>query len=458
MGIDLTHRWDGFAVYLPAIQEWYSKEVWSNENLYKDRPFPNGLKLKDLDFLNPKSKLWHYGYGLYSAGQFKNSDPIKCSVSKRDRSCTTILGDSGGYQIGMGTFPGTEQLRKIKNASDLVDAWGRLTKVRENVVNWLEATSDYAMTIDMPLWARVSTTGKSPFKICSVDQLIKMSVENLKFIKQNKQGNTKWLNVLQGVEEEDSRLWWNAVKKFKFDGWALAGSVGWSGGLDSVLRNVLMMRDDGAFDEGQDWIHVLGVSRPTWGVIFSAIQRQLWSVNPNLRISYDSASPFQTVGKFQKLVRYPKYTHDLRSWVMSISSSPISTSYCGASQLHFPHTSPLGDLLTLDQLNVIGGSYEANPTDKVTWLLLLNHSLYIYIKAFLEANELAFMNRSDAKDFVPEELLDVLDFIGDVFQSPNWHQKIKKHKKILDDVFKKKSVKRSGEEKLDDIWLEEELS
>jgi hypothetical protein len=452
MGIDLTPRWDKFAVYLPAIQEWYSREVWSNKNLDKERPFPEGISLTDLDFLNPKSKLWHYGYGLYSAGQFKNSEPIKCSVSKRDREKTTILGDSGGFQIGMGTFPGTEELRKIKDADALVKAWERSTDVREHVVNWLESTSDYAMTIDMPLWARVSTTGKSPFKVCSVDQLIKMSVENLKFIRDNKRGGTKWLNVLQGVEEEDSRLWWNAVKKFKFDGWALAGSVGWSGGLDSVLRNVLMMRDDGAFEKGQDWIHVLGVSRPTWGVIFSAIQRQLWNVNPDLRISYDSASPFQTVGKYQKLVRYPKYTHDLKSWVMSISPSPIGSGYCDANHFHFPHGSPIGDLLTLDHLSILGGSYEANPTDKTTWILLLNHSLYIYIRAFLEANELAFMKRSDAEYFVPEELLNVIDFIGDVFESPNWDGKIKNHKKLLDDVFKKRSVKRSSEDTLDDFF------
>jgi len=187
-------------------------------------------------------------------------------------------------------------------------------------------------------------------------------------------------------------------------------------------------------------------------VIFSAIQRQLWNVNPDLRISYDSASPFQTVGKYQKLVRYPKYTHDLKSWVMSISPSPIGSGYCDANHFHFPHGSPIGDLLTLDHLSILGGSYEANPTDKTTWILLLNHSLYIYIRAFLEANELAFMKRSDAEYFVPEELLNVIDFIGDVFESPNWDGKIKNHKKLLDDVFKKRSVKRSSEDTLDDFF------
>lgn len=450
MGIDLTPRWNDFAVYLPAIQDWYSKEVWSNKNLEKGRPFPEGVKLTDLDFLNPNSKLWHYAYGLYSAGQFKSDAPRACSVSKRDRSCTTILGDSGGYQIGMGTFPGTEHLKKITDSETLVTEWDKLTHVRERVLNWLEATSDYAMTIDMPLWARVSTTGKSPFKVCSIEQLIDMSVDNLKFIRDNRQGQTKWLNVLQGVDEKDSKLWWNAVKKFRFNGWALAGSVGWSGGLDSVLRNILMMRDDGAFEKGQDWIHVLGVSRPTWGVIFSAIQKQLRKDNPSIRISYDSASPFQTVGRYQRLVRYPKYSHDLKSWVMSASRSPLNSAFCGDSHIHFPHASPIGEVLTLEHLNVYGGTFAAKPDDTITSLLLLNHSLYVYIRAFLEANELAFMDASEAVHYVPEELLNALDFIGDLFSSPNWPRKISANKANLEKIFKRISAKREQDGLVED--------
>ncbi len=67
MAIDLTPRWKDFAVYLPAVQSWYSTMVYSDRARDKKRPFPKGITLKDLDYLNPKSKLWHYGYGLYSA-------------------------------------------------------------------------------------------------------------------------------------------------------------------------------------------------------------------------------------------------------------------------------------------------------------------------------------------------------------------------------------------------------
>jgi hypothetical protein len=446
MSLDLSPRWDEFAVYLPAIQEWYSKNVHASKKLEKSRPFPNGLKLSDLDYMNPKSKLWHYKYGLYSAGQFKNHDAKECSVSLRDRtldangeSKTIILGDSGGFQIGMGSFSGTVHLKKIKDANQMCEAWRQCGDVRDSVVDWLCATSDYAMTIDMPLWVLVSKTSKSPFKICSREQLTQLTIENLEHIKQNKHGKTKWLNVIQGTNEDDTEYWWSRVKKYKFDGWALAGSVGWRGGLDSVMYNVLRMRDDGAFEDGQDWIHVLGVSQPTWAVLLTAIQLSLREkCNPKLRISYDSASPFQTVGMARKLIRYPKFTKDLKSWVMTSQPSPLSSSYAdGGRQFHFPFQSPIGDLINLDHLNVKSGAFENRPTDIVSDLLLMNHTLYVYVRAFLEANEMVFMRPSEASLYTPPEIMDGISIIHDLITSDSWMAKYTKHKKYLNDISQK---------------------
>jgi hypothetical protein len=123
MAIDLTPRWKDFAVYLPAVQSWYSTMVYSDRARDKKRPFPKGITLKDLDYLNPKSKLWHYGYGLYSAGLFSDDKPRACSVANRDKSRTKILGDSGGYQIGIGTFPGTQHIKREKTPEGVVRAW-----------------------------------------------------------------------------------------------------------------------------------------------------------------------------------------------------------------------------------------------------------------------------------------------------------------------------------------------
>jgi hypothetical protein len=449
MTIDLTPRWDNFAVYLPAMQFPYASAVASNKMLGK-RDFPKGIKLTDLDFLNPKSKLWHYGYALYSAGQFTDARPRACSVTNRDRDKTLVLGDSGGFQIGKGTLKGTEHFKRAKSADEVCDMWRDSGDVRKRIVRWLDAHSDYAMTIDMPLWAREPQNSKTPFHKCSIEQLIELSVENLDYIKRNSNGSTKWLNVLQGTNAKDSKQWWDAVKGYRMGGWALAGSVGWRGGLDSVLHYVMLMRDDNAFEKGQDWVHVLGVSQPTWAVLLTALQRGIRKhcKNPNLRVSYDSASPFQAGGQRQQVVRYPKFTRDSASWVMTAHEAPINPMYVGkgGADFHFPYPSPLGDMLTLNQLNVRGGEFNSKTLDTIGTHILTNHNLWVYVRGFLEANELTFMHKSEADKAVPQKLLDTCAFIEDLLGEDAWQAKLKKEKSLLVDVFSKKKLKDAVEE------------
>jgi hypothetical protein len=59
------------------------------------------------------------------------------------------------------------------------------------------------------------------------------------------------------------------------------------------------------------------------------------------------------------------------------------------------------------------------------------------VRAFLEANELIFLDRIQAQNCTPKELLEVIDFIEHVFSIKNWQREIKKNKTMLDDVFKK---------------------
>ena len=89
---------DDYAVYLPSIQKAYAK--LANSTTDKNRTLPNGVNLKSLNFLNPKSKLWHFPNALYSVGQFKLGETQGDIVTNRDIKNTLILGDSGGFQIG----------------------------------------------------------------------------------------------------------------------------------------------------------------------------------------------------------------------------------------------------------------------------------------------------------------------------------------------------------------------
>jgi len=453
MTIDLTPRWKDFAVYLPALQFGYASDVVDNKRLKKDRNFPQNIKLTDLDFLNPKSKLWHYGYGLYSAGQFDSMRPRADAITQRNRNKEIIiLGDSGGYQIGKGTLKGASVIGKATDGASIAKAW-KETRIREWIVEWLDEYSDYAMTIDMPLWARYDENSNSPFHKCTVQELIKISVDNLEFIKNKSTHQTKWLNVIQGTDYNDWKLWWNAVKKYRFSGWALAGSVGWRGirenkelgiekldGMYSLLQTMLTMNDDNAFEKGQEWTHVLGVSQPTWAVMLTSIQRTIRKHcnNPTFKISYDSASPFQAGGRYQRVVRYPKLLKDIKTWAMTMHLAPINSNYYDSKQdYRFPYSSPIGDLLTLRDLNVRGGLFQNGAFDTISNHIITNHNVWVYVRSFLEANEIAFMQGSESVQTVPESMLELMELIDTLFATERWTTLLKKNKNLISEVFKR---------------------
>lgn len=433
---DFNKRWDNFAVYLPSIQKSYAKVA--NSKTDTTRVMPNGVTMKSLNFLNPKNKLWHYKYALYSVGQFKIGEQQTDIVTTRDEKQTIILGDSGGYQIGKGTLSGFTELNKLKSADAVCDTWRNATDLKKWIVNWLETHSDYAMTLDMPLWAQLPQNRKSPFHKCSTQQLIDLTVENLEFIKRNKRGNTKWLNVIQGTNTKDMKEWWDAVKSYRFGGWALAGDTGWRGGSMAIVTQVLMMRDEGAFEKGMDWLHILGVSQTKWAVILSAIQRGLRkSTNPKLRVSFDSASPNILAGKFEQVALYPKFTKNEDSWVISAVRCPNAKVYVGSGDEYaFPFPSVLGDKLKLSHINVKYDEFSNVRFDDVSQAFLTHHNTWVYVRSMLEANELAFLDKADAEQFVPKNLLSCLHLIEELMCAKNWKTRITNNKRLFDAVDK----------------------
>lgn len=436
-----SERYDPFAIYLPSIQKGYAQSVYKSAPV--GRELPRDLKYRHLNFLNPKNSLWHYKYALYSVGQFKVGEHSADIVTNRNKERTLVLGDSGGFQIGKGTFQGFSDLKNCRNADETCEKWSKAIHVKQWILSWLETHSDYAMTIDMPLWAKFPQNSKTPFHKCSTQQLINLTVQNLKFVKANALGQTKWLNVIQGTNPEDMKLWWDSVKPFRFGGWALAGDTGWRGGVGNIVRQVLHMRDEGAFEKGLDWLHVLGVSQSKWAVVLSAIQRGLRSnSNANLRVSFDSASPSILAGRFESIALYPKFSKDPKSWAYTIVKAPNALGYTKELPKYpFPFKSPLGDLLNLNHLNVKADRYSNVRYDEISYHLLTNHNTWVYLRSILEANELAFLEEADAKHFVPPNLLSCLHLVEDLMTTKNWKTKWQRNIKLFE------AVDRLNEEK-----------
>ncbi len=418
-----------YAIYLPAVNDSFASGAI--KSLSANRPFPPDLELSDLIFWNRNNKLWHYSHILHSVGLHPvNSQPDN-AVTRAGKTDCVLLGDSGGYQIGTGKIKGYQALKTGMDAKAAEAAWGDAYAVKKWIVDWLELHTDYAMTIDMPLWATLPKGIDSPFHKCSLQRLMEMTVENLQFINARRQNRTKWLNVIQGLDEQTTLAWWNAVKWFNCSGYALAGAAGIAGGIANLLRTVLTMRDDGAFEDGHDWIHVLGVSTPKWAILLSAIQRGLRnSANPKLQISYDSATPFQAGGIREEVALMPEFSSRPKDWAIRFDSAPQSSRYVGRYE-PFPYASPIGNKLTLGDLNVRGGDWKERSFDTVSNLLLCNHNCWIFLEAFRQANELTFATNRNS---VPVQWSTCIDFIENIFTQPNWRSELAKEMVLLDEI------------------------
>ena len=425
-----------FAKFLPAISNFYNtfiskQRVTEGAHISKERipaGFENGVE--GLNFINPEKGMFTYDVGLYSAGHAcldidKAPDRDSMCVN-RDRKFSTIVGDSGGYQIGKGVIQ-----------FDWQDFEGnKANKVRSDILNWLELTADWSMTLDIPTWAsgpqNSARTGLKSFA-----DILKGTLYNNNYFQKNRLGQTKFLNVLQGDDWNTAQIWYDAVKDFEFEGWAMGGLNMCD--LEVMLRRLIIMRDEKKL-EGKDWIHVLGTSQLDWACFLTQIQRQLRKhVNPNVTISFDSASAFLSTAN--GLV----YTHNLftpKRWSYIMEKAPDDKRLKG-SDIPFPFKSAIGNRLTMGDVCYYGeGDLNKNNKegktawDSFSYVLMMAHNVYNHIRAVQIANDINDIemvkhrpevkfwrktkdsdNTDQMSDFVPRNILYFNTFVEELFTS-----------------------------------------
>ena len=405
-----------YAVYLPAVNSNYAKELL--KTLPPNRQFPPNLQLEDLIFWNKKNKLFHHNAILHSIGLHKFPNPVVNAVTEMGKTDGILVGDSGGYQIGKGALKGYTQLHSNLTAKEAIEVWRNAYDLKKWIVDYLEMHCDYAMTLDMPLWATGNKSADTPFHNCTTEQLTEMTIENLQFIDGHREGRTKWLNVVQGLDADSTLNWWNAVKWFDCIGYALAGNAGAHGGLQQVLRTLLIMRDDGKLNSNTEWIHVLGVSTTKWAVFLTAIQRALRKLlKSNIRISYDSSSAFRIGGVWEGICLMPTFESKPDTWTIPVVSSSQSLKLFNSTTPIPFNFSPISKLLTWGDLNVKSDIWDWRTFDAISNCILVNHNVYTYLHAFETANKIAF---DGGKGQLPNAWKLDMKLIGEIFEVDDW--------------------------------------
>ena len=442
-----------FAVFLPAISNFYntfiSKQRVSGGTHIPPERIPQGFEngVEGLNFLNPKEGMFTYPTALYSAGhaclnmeQVNDRDSM---VVNRDREFSTIVGDSGGYQIGRGVIK-----------FDWKDFEGtKANKVRSDILNWLELTSDWAMTLDVPTWAADDLNSPKTGLTCFKDTL-DGTIYNNKFFQKNRLGQTKLLNVLQGDDWETAQTWYDAVKDFEFEGWAMGGINMCD--MEVMLKRLIIMRDEKKLD-GKDWMHVLGTSQMDWACYLTGVQRQVRKhINPNFTISFDSASAFLSTAN-GLVYTYNSFTPERWSFVMD--KAPDDRNLKG-SKIPFPFQSGIGSRLNMGDVCYYGendlnknGKIGATSWDSFSYCLMMAHNVENQIRAIQVANDfndieatkykpqVKHWRKTKASDktdepsiFVPRNILYFNTFVEEVFTSEKPMEVINNASSFLADI------------------------
>lgn len=461
LNTDLSTAQKDYAYFLPATSGFYATFIGKQRygNYVDPTRIPAAWKngVESLNYLDPDKGLFYYNHCLYSAGHanldLSKHDDSEDMFRNRNRDTSWVLGDSGGFQIGKGVWAGewrdpnsSEVQNKMsdcknrqfeirpvfdKTGKQAVDKKGNpktikvdlvkeyqsaldaAQKKREAVLKWMDALMDYGMVLDIPAWVCRSPAGIAATGISTYGEAVAATKYNNEYFIQNRNGNCKFLNVLQGETHSQADDWYQQMKDFcdpkiygdkAFNGWAMGGQNMCD--VHLVLKRLVALKFDGLLEKGyQDWMHFLGTSKLEWALLLTDIQRSIRKYhNENFTISFDCASPFLATANGQIYVSTEiqdrkkwvyrmlpsaddkKYSNDTREFIDAVNQDNI---FNGKTFTNSPvmENVPIKDICIYapGDLNKIGKEGKTS-WDSFSYAIMMGHNVWQHVNSVQEAN------------------------------------------------------------------------
>jgi hypothetical protein len=342
MNENLTAEQKDYAVFLPAVSSFYSTFIGKQRfgNYVDPARLPMGFTngVEGLNFFDPEKGYFYYKWGLYSAGHAdldmtRSSEKDDMFRSRPRNGDSIVLGDSGGFQIGKGVWEGewrdpngpevqalmATAIAKGIEEVQVLDKNGNTKKIkidhvklyqarldaaqkkRDQVLTWMDGLMDWGMCLDIPAWVARSPAGMAATGISSYQDAVNATKYNNEYFMKHRNGNCKFLNVLQGETHTDAEDWYQQMKDYcdpkiypetHFNGWSMGGQNMCD--VHLMLKRLVAIRFDGLLEKGkQDWMHFLGTSKLEWASLLTDTQRAIRKYHHDtFTISFDCASPF----------------------------------------------------------------------------------------------------------------------------------------------------------------------
>ena len=439
---NLTAAQKDYAIFLPALSTFYALFVGrQRRGLIEGTPYidasripanmPHGVE--SLNWLAPEGN-FQYNWSLHSAGHASldvSKDMFREDMYRdRNRNTSWLLGDSGGFQIGKGKWEGDWKDPACPNAM----------KKRKGVLEWMDAYMDYGMILDIPAWVARSPEGAKASKISTYQEAVDGTRINNDYFVRNRNGNCKFLNVLQGENFAQADDWYSQMKDYcdpkqypdaHFNGWAMGGQNMCD--IHLALKRVVTLRFDGLLEKGvHDYMHFLGTSKLEWAMVLTAIQRGVRKHhNENFTITFDCASPFLCTANGQlytghRLEHKGKWSYMMNDAADDKSFAKDTSPFNDLMRTMYPDfmPTPMTNGLKVNDICYYGpgdlnrmGQSNKTSWDSFSYALLMNHNVYTHINSVQEANK-----AYDAGDY-PYMLVDeqfervmVKDVIARIFE------------------------------------------
>lgn len=294
-----------------------------------------------------------------------------------DKDKHLILGDSGGFQFATGALK-----------------WD--SSFREKLFIWLENNSTVAMNLDIP--PRLKNSGK--FNEC-----LKISTENFKYFHENQTGKTKFLNVLQGTDELTYKSWYDAVKNFDFNGWAIGGA---GGKLYNLLSAISILLDGKEHLKNQNqFLHILGSSRISDFYILSQLQKSLNEVDSSFQVMTDSSSPSLSVAFGTYFINA-----DIQKCVFRTINIPKGKQHILDNKMFIPKTQFFDVIFN----NIITEQDIFDFNEKVVCIMTL-HNFLTFKQGISMVNELVYNDPYLVEESVESTLFSVIKSIDEMVKS-----------------------------------------
>jgi hypothetical protein len=410
MNENLTAEQKDYAVFLPAVSSFYSTFVGKQRfgNYVDPARLPAGFTqgVEGLNFFDPEKGYFYYKWGLYSAG---HADIDMTRISEKDdmfrsrprNGDSIVVGDSGGFQIGKGVWEGNWKDPNCPKAM----------KKRQQVLTWMDGLMDWGMGLDIPAWVARSPIGMKNTKISSYQEAVDGTYINNDYFINNRNGNCKFLNVLQGENHTEAEDWYQRMKAYcdpkkypdaHFNGWSMGGQNMCD--VHLMLKRLIAIRFDGLMEKGkQDWMHFLGTSKLEWASLLTDTQRAIRKYHHDtFTISFDCASPFLATANGQVYTQVEiehmkkwvyrmvpsiddkKYSLDNRSFKDAVLQDGIFDAF---SDSPISARSMVRDVCVYKPGDLNKNGKEGRTSwDSFSYAIQMGHNVWTHINAVQEAN------------------------------------------------------------------------